>query len=182
MTLYSIVLVIHLLSVVGLFIGLGLEWTATALLRRSAGAAEARAWLRVYRVSPPLSGPSLLIILLSGGYLASLIGVMKQGWIPATFIGIALAVILGVTVNMPRLGAIRKALPSGDEPLSAVVRARVRDAQLATSVRLRISIAAGIVFLMATKLPFGPSMFALACSIGFGLLLSIPAWRSSAAQ
>lgn len=182
MTLYSLVLVVHLLSVLGLFIGLGLEWTATSLLRRSTTAAEARAWLRVYRVSPPLSGPSLLVILLSGGYLASLIGVMKQGWIPATFIGIALAIILGVTVNMPRLGAIRKALPANDDPLSAVVRARLRDVQLATSVRLRISIAAGIVFLMATKLPFGPSMLALACSIAFGLFLSIPAWRTSTTQ
>lgn len=181
MTTYSIILFLHLLSAVALFIGLGLEWTASALLRRSSNAEQARAWLRVYRVSPPLSGPALLLLILSGGYLASLTGLMKQGWIPATFIAIAVAILLGILINGPRLGKIRKALPSGNEDLSADLRARLHDALLATSVRVRIFIAAGIVFLMATKLPFWPAMIALACAMGFGLLISIPAWRAKSA-
>ena len=181
MTVYSITLFVHLLSALALFIGFGLEWTASALLRRSTNAEQARAWLRVYRVSPPVSGPALLLLLISGGYLAKLIGVMKQGWIPATFIAIAVAVLVGIVINGPRLGKIRKALPAGNEELSPELRSRLKDRLLATAVRLRISIAAGIVFLMATKLPFGQAMAALGWATLFGLLISIPAWRSKPA-
>lgn len=182
MTHYSITLFIHLISALALFIGFGLEWTASALLRRSTNAEQARAWLRVYRVSSPVSGPALLLLILSGGYLASLIGVMKQGWIPATFIAIAVVVALGVAINVPRLGRVRKALAAGSGELAPELRARLQDGLLATSVRLRISIAAGIVFLMATKLPFGSSMLALGCAAVFGLLLSIPVWRTPSEQ
>lgn len=180
MTTYSIVLFIHLISALALFIGFGLEWTASALLRRSTNAEQVRAWLRVYRVSPPVSGPALLLLILSGGYLANLIGVMKQGWIPATFLAIAVAIFLGIVIS-PRLGKIRKTLPAGNEELSPELRARLKDGLLATAVRLRISIAAGIVFLMATKLPFWPAMIALGCAAAFGLLISIPAWRAKSA-
>lgn len=181
MTMYSITLFVHLISALALFIGLGLEWTSSALLRRSANAEQARSWLRVYRVSSPVSGPALLLLILSGGYLADLIGVMKQGWIPATFIAIAAAIALGVAVNVPKLGKIRKTLPAGNEELSPELRRLLRSGLLATSVRLRISIAAGIVFLMATKLPFGSAMIALGCAVLFGLLISIPAWRAKSA-
>ncbi len=180
MTLYTATLYIHLLSAFALFIGFGLEWTASALFRRATTAEQARAWIRVYRVSPPISGPALAVVILSGGYLASVIGAMKQGWIPATLIAIAIAVLLGIVINVPRLGAIRKALPAGDEPLSGEVRARLQDRLLATSVRLRICIAAGIVYLMASKLPFAPSMLVLALAVIAGLLLSIPAWMAKA--
>ena len=67
----------------GLFIGYGLEWAASTLLRRSATGDQARAWLRIYRLSLPISGPGFLLLIFTGGYLASLTGVMKQGWISA---------------------------------------------------------------------------------------------------
>jgi uncharacterized membrane protein len=176
MTLFSIILFIHVVSALALFIGYGLEWTAASLLRRSTNAEQARAWLRVYRVSPPISGPALAVLVLSGGYLASLAGLMKQGWIPATLIGIAVAVLMGIVFNVPRLRAIRAALPSGNEPLSDSVHVRLNDSVLATSVRVRTMIALGIVFLMATERPFGVSMFVLACAAVLGLLISIPSW------
>jgi hypothetical protein len=178
MTPYSIVLFIHLASALALFIGFGLEWTAAGLLRRSKSPEEARAWLRVYRVSPPISGPALLLLIVSGGYLAYLTGLMKQGWIPATFVGIAVVVLFGIVFNMPRLRAIRKSLPPGNEPLTAAAVACLNDPLLATSVRLRTMTALGIVFLMATKQPFGISMLVFACALVVGLLLSIPAWLS----
>ena len=178
MTLYTIILFSHLLGALALFIGFGLEWTAVGLLRRSKTSEQARAWLRVYAVSPPISGPALLLLILSGGYLAYLSGLMEQGWIPATLVGIAVVVLFGIAFNMPRLRAIRKALPAGNEPLSASVIALLNHPILAMSVRLRTMLALGIVFLMATKQPFGVSMLVFACALIVGLLLSIPAWLS----
>ena len=50
------------------------------------------------------------VLLLSGGYLASLSGAMKQGWIPATLLAIAVALLLGIALIMPRMNKIRKCI------------------------------------------------------------------------
>src|ERR1700740_3533375 len=126
MTPYSIALYFHFLGLIGLFVGYGLEWTASSLLRRSTSAEQARAWLRIYRFSLPISGPGLLVLIVSGGYLASVTGAMKQGGISA-----ALA-------NDPRLaargkrgaagnGAGASAGPDGRDARSRAVCAGARD-------------------------------------------------------
>src|SRR5580704_4933191 len=95
MTTYAVALFLHFVGLIGLFVGYGLEWVASALLRRATTTEQARSWLRVYRFSLPISGPALLLLILSGGYLASLTDAMKQGWIPASFIGIFIALAIG---------------------------------------------------------------------------------------
>ena len=67
MNSYLIVLFLHFVGMAALFIGYGLEWTASTLLRGATTAAEARSWLRIYRASLPVSGPGLLLLILSGG-------------------------------------------------------------------------------------------------------------------
>ena len=112
MTFYMFVVYAHLLGAFAFFIACGIEWTASALFRKATSTEQVGAWLRVLKVSPPLYGIGLLVLLLSGGYLASLTGAMKQGWIPATLLAIGLAVLVGVTLILPRIKRIRKALPS----------------------------------------------------------------------
>ena len=182
MNVYSIVLFIHLAGSLALFIGYGIEWTASALFRSATTTDQLRAWLRVFKVSPPLSGAGLGVLLLSGGYLGSLTGVMKQGWIPATLIGIFLALALGFALILPRMRAIRTVLPAGNEPIPAALRPKLSDPLLLTAVRVRVLLATGIVFLMAAKPPFLTSLTALALSIVIGLLCSLSAWRQPAAS
>ncbi len=112
MTIFSVVLFLHLLGAVSLFIAYGIEWTASSLFRNASTTEQARSWLRVFKVSPPLSGVGLGVVLLSGGYLASLSGAMKQGWIPATLIAIFVALVVGFALILPRMKRIRAALPS----------------------------------------------------------------------
>src|SRR6516165_12320259 len=95
MTVRIAVIYAHLLGALALFMGYGIEWTASALFRNAASTEQVRAWLRVFKVSPPLAGGGLGVLLLSGGYLASLTGAMRQGWIPATLVGIGMALLLG---------------------------------------------------------------------------------------
>ena len=177
MTIFSVVLFLHLLGAVSLFIAYGIEWTASALFRNAATTEQARSWLRVFKVSPPLSGVGLGVVLLSGGYLASLSGAMKQGWIPATLIAIFVALVLGFALILPRMKRIPAALPSGNEPVSAQLRERLSDPVLLSAIRIRVLLAAGIVYLMAAKTPFTPSLIALAIALGAGLLLSLPVMR-----
>jgi hypothetical protein len=177
MNVFSAVLFLHLAGAFALFIGYGIEWTASSLFRTATSTEQLRAWLRVFKVSPPLSGAGLGVLLLSGGYLASLSGAMKQGWIPATLIGIFLALALGFALILPRMRGIRSALPASNEPLAASLRARLSDPLLLTAIRIRVLLATGIVYLMAAKLPFAPSLAALGAALMVGVLFSASMWR-----
>ena len=180
MTVHTVVLYSHLLGALALFIGYGIEWTASSLFRNATSTEQVRAWLRVFKVSPPLSGVGLGVLLLSGGYLASLTGAMKQGWIPATLIAIAFALILGFAFILPRMGRIRKSLPSLNQPVSTELRARLSDPLLLSAIRVRVLLAAGIVDLMAAKMSFLPSLLALAAAFVLGVLFSLPVLRRPA--
>jgi hypothetical protein len=180
MTVLTLVVYFHLLGALALFIGYGIEWTASSLFRNATSTEQVRAWLRVFKVSPPLSGAGLGVLLLSGGYLASLTKTMKQGWIPATLIAIAVALILGFAFILPRMNKIRKSLPSLNEPVSTELRARLSDPLLLCAIRIRVLLAAGIVYLMAAKLPFMPSLLALAVALVLGVLFSLSVLRRPA--
>ena len=181
MTPYVIGLFIHFLGMVALFVGYGLEWTASSLLRRSTASDQVRSWLRIYRLSLPISGPGLLILILSGGYLASVTGSMKQGWIEGALIGIAFALGIGFVFILPRMKALRAALPVNDAPLSDKGRALVQDPVILTLIRVRALLALGIVYLMTAKPEsLATSLFVLLGSVVVGMLCAATSWSGRA--
>jgi hypothetical protein len=179
MSAYNIVLFLHIASAIALFVGYGFEWVASALLRKASTAEQARAWLRVFRVSPPLSGAALLVLILTGGYLGSVIKVMAQGWMVASIVAIVIALVIGFGVILPRVKSIRAALPAANETLSVDVLARLQNPVLSAAVRTRVLFALGIVFLMTVKPPSTISSFALGAFVGLGIIASIPAFLKS---
>jgi hypothetical protein len=177
---YAIALFTHFLGMAGLFVGYGLEWAASSLLRCSTTSDQARAWLRIYKLSLPISGPGLLILILSGGYLASLTGGMKQGWISASLLGIVLALVIGFVLILPRMKKIRAALPEGSATLPEAAHARVQDPMVFTLIRVRAILALGIVYLMTIKPgTLSTSLFILLGAIVIGLLFSASSWFSA---
>ena len=178
MTPYNIVLFLHIASAIALFVGYGYEWVASALLRKASTADQARAWLRVFRVSPPLSGAALLVLILTGGFLGSVIKAMAQGWMTASFVAIVIALVIGFGVILPRVKAIRAALPAANEALSADALAHLRNSVLSAAVRTRVLLALGIVFLMTVKPDSTISAGALGAFIGLGIIASIPAFSA----
>jgi hypothetical protein len=177
MTTYSLVLFTHLTGAVALFLSFGLEWAAISFLGSSSTPEEAKHWLRLGRLAPLINGPALLVAILSGGYLASLISAFKQGWIPGSFVGVAVVALLGGVINVPKMRAIRLAIPIGGNALSAALHTRT----LPIAVRLRTFVALSIVFMMATKLPFAQCMLALLAGLVVGLLSCIPVFTRKAA-
>ena len=177
MTLYALTLFVHLTAAVTLFLAFGLEWAAISFLAQANSADEAQSWLRLARVAPLVNGPALLLAILSGGYLASLISAFKQGWIPASFVGIAVVALLGGIINAPKMRAIRLAIPEGGDRLFAALRNKA----LPASVRLRTFAALSIVFMMATKLPFAQCMLTLLAGLLLGFLFCIPGFARKAA-
>jgi len=170
MTLYALILFVHLTAVLTLFLAFGIEWAAISFLSKATTSDEAAHWLRLAKLGPFINGPALLLAMLSGGYLASVISAFKQGWIPASFVGIAIVALLGGAINAPKMRAIRLAIPEGGNALTAALQTKA----LPVSVRLRTFTTLAIVFTMTAKLPFGQCMLALLGGLLLGLLFSIP--------
>jgi hypothetical protein len=180
---YLIALFAHFLGLIGLFVGYGLEWVASSLLRRSVTADQSRSWLRIYKLSLPISGPGLLVLIISGGYMASLTGSMKQGWISASLLAILFALGIGFVFVLPRIKRIRAALPEGNVALPDATLTRLQDPMLITLIRVRFLLALGIVYLMTAKPALlSTSLFILLAAIVVGMLCAATSWttRSSA--
>jgi Predicted integral membrane protein (DUF2269) len=173
MTYYSLALFFHFVGLVALFVGYGIEWIVSAFLRGAATTDQVRAWLRVYRTSLPVSGPGLLVLILSGGYLAQVTGAMKNGWMSASLLTIVVALAIGFMFILPRVKAIRSALPEGSAGLPASATALLRAPGLPTLIRVRAMLALGIVYLMTVKPDtLASSLLALGVAIILGLLAS----------
>ena len=175
MSNYTLALFFHFVGLAMLFIGYGLEWIVSAFLRGATTTDQVRAWLRVYRTSLPVSGPGLLVLILSGGYLAQPSGAMKTGWISASLLAIVLALGIGFVFILPRVRAIRGALTEGSAALPANATALLRASGLPTLIRVRAMLALGIVYLMTVKpATLASSLLALGAAIVLGLLASAP--------
>ena len=172
MTNYTLALLCHFVGLVALFVGYGLEWIVSALLRSATTADQVRAWLRVYKTSLPISGPGLLVLILSGGYLASLSGAMKQGWMSASLLAIVFALGVGFVFILPRVRALRTALAEGSA-LSPKAGELLRAPGLPTLIRVRVFLALAIVYLMTVKPEsFVASLVVLAVAIVLGVAAS----------
>jgi Predicted integral membrane protein (DUF2269) len=149
------------------------------LLRRSTTSDQARAWLRIYKLSMPVSGPGLLLLIISGGYLASATGGMRQGWISASLLAILFALGIGFVFILPRVRKIRASLPDANVALPDGALARMQDPMIATLIRVRFLLALGIVYLMTAKPEtLSISLFILLGAIVIGLLCATAAWFS----
>ncbi|GAC1630945.1 MAG: hypothetical protein NVS9B14_02160 [Candidatus Acidiferrum sp.] len=173
MSVYTLVLFIHVSSALLLFIAFGIEWATVNYLRAAKTPEDAQTWLGFGRYAPVFNGPALAILVLTGGYLASVLGAMKLGWIPGSLIGIAIVMLLGIVINVPKLRAIRLAIPKGGEALSIALQNNL----LPISVRLRTFLALSIVFMMATKVKFEYCLLALLSGLILGALFSLLALR-----
>ena len=121
----------------------------------------------------------MLVLILSGGYLASITGDMKQAWISATFLAIVLALGMGFVFILPRVRTIRAALPEGNLALPETALARVKDPMVATLIRVRFVLALGIVYLMTAKpVSLATSLLILLGAIVIGLLCAAATWTS----
>ena len=179
MLAYKLNLFAHFVGLVALFVGYGLEWTASSLLRRSATSDHARSWLRLYKLSLPISGPGLLILILSGGYMASVTGSMKQGWISGSLLAIVFALGIGFVFLLPRVKLIRAALPEGNVDLPQTILARLQDPVITTLIRVRFLLALGIVYLMTAKPELlSTSLYILLGFIVVGLLCAASSWTT----
>ena len=83
--IWSLVLFTHVVGVLALFVGLGLEWIGMDGIQRSTTRAEALPWLRLISIVPRLFGTALAAIVVSGFYLGARVGVLGNDWMRASY-------------------------------------------------------------------------------------------------
>ena len=170
---YTLALFFHFLGLAALFVGYGLEWIVSGLLRKATTVEQVRAWLRVYKTSLPISGPGLLVLIFSGAYMASSSGAMKEGWMSGSMLAIVLALGIGFVFILPRVRGLREALGEASGSLPVKAAELLHAPGLPTLIRVRAMIALGIVYLMTVKpASFAAALIAIGAAIVLGVVTS----------
>jgi hypothetical protein len=177
MTLYSLVLFVHVAAVLALFAALSFEVLSLSRLRRASSLTEIALWVDPVPGLPLLVGASVLVVLLSGIYLTMQMAALDQAWPRVTVATLLLIAPLGALTGR-RMRAIRRACADA-RSINSELRSRLQDPFLRVSLNIRIALFLGILLLMAAKPELRESISIVAGSVVLGLLLSIPAWRRS---
>jgi hypothetical protein len=148
MTMRSIALSVHILGVIALFVVMAQEWLTVNLLRASDARLLPSAPVAVLTALPRLTGIAAAAILVSGIYLAAHVGVLRSGWVDVSFGTMVLMATLGASSLRPLLRALKNS-PSSIDTMS--VRRHALRPFVRGSLRIRLSVAVAIVYLMVAK-------------------------------
>jgi hypothetical protein len=170
MTLYSFVLFAHVVSAIGLFVGLALEGFVFLRIRGAQDAKQMQFFIGALDRLRWIFIPSFAGILLGGLYLASHYG-RGTYWIPAALIATLAIMLVGGLITGRQQNQLKKALRGGEETFETL-SARAKGTLLTVSYGLRFGIAFGIVFLMTAKPDLWPAVYALIAGCGAGLFVA----------
>ena len=109
-----------------------------------------RAWIRSSSNLPALALSSIVLIVLSGIYLAARIRAWPIAWIQVSLGAVIVIGVLGALVGT-RLRAMRKIAADDSGESLDTYRLSVADAALQTPIRTRLTTALAIVLLMVTR-------------------------------
>lgn len=172
MSLYSIVLFIHVASALVLAAALGTEAVLLGRLRKVSSARDAGPWLAAWRTLPWAAGLSLLALLLTGGYLAGVLGQWPLAWPKAALVALVLIGAFG-GITSKRMRLARKAYNAGEESASECLR-RLRDPWLRISANMKIALLFAAALLMTATPGLYASSGIVAGGLVVGFLASLP--------
>lgn len=171
MTLYSIILFLHVAAVLGLFASLSFEFLSLSRLRQASDLGEVRRWIDPLPGIPLVAMVSILIVLFSGIYLAARMSAFDSAWPKIAIAALLLMAPFGGLTGK-RMHAIRRGSVEATT-MKPELRRRLRDPFLKVSLGIRITVFLGIVLLMAAKPDLWRSVAIVVCSAFLGLLLSL---------
>ena len=177
MTLYSLVLFVHVTAVLGMFAALSFEVFSLFHLRRVSTLAETRRWIEPVPGLPLIAAGSLLVILFSGVYLALKMSAFGLAWPKVTIAAFLLMGPIGA-LTAGRLRAIRR-VSANAQAFNSESLERLKDPMLKISLGIRVAVFLGILLLMVAKPEMWESIGIVGASVVLGLLSSLLAWRGS---
>jgi hypothetical protein len=181
MTPFSIAVFLHVLAMLGLFIALGAEWLLLSNILLATDAVEARALIRASAKLPVVVLFSLVLILLTGIYLADKAKAWTMPWIQVSLGAIVLMGLLGGMAGR-RMRAMRKTAANESQASLDNFRRAAADAVLQIAVRMRFAMALAIVLLMVTRGDMAASVVILGAALASGIFWSAPTWKQRLMQ
>lgn len=147
---YQLALFFHILAAFGLIAAITLESVSLRGLRHALSGEAARASLRAMEFVPPIGAGSAALILITGIYMMATAWGL-QGWIVVALPGLILNALFGALVTRGRMARIGPGVARANGPLSPATQLTLRDPILLASLRLRLGVVLGILFLMTVK-------------------------------
>src|SRR5262249_27332529 len=130
---YTIIKFLHVSGAIGYFVAMGTWLFGLAALRRARRVEQVRALSDLIGRLGPLFGISVLLILVTGLYMAVTAWSLQTGWIAVALIGLVLIAPLGTAAIEPRRRVIdRLAREAPDGPLPESLAQRTHDPALLT--------------------------------------------------
>jgi Predicted integral membrane protein (DUF2269) len=180
MSIYTVVLFLHVSGAIGYFAGIGIWLFGLVGLWRAQRVEQVRALTGLIGLTGPLFGISVLLILAAGLYMAITAWGLQTGWIAVGLISLVLMAPLGTALIEPRRRTIdRLAREAQDGPLPESLEQRIHDPVLLTSVLTIAALLFGIVFLMTTKPALIGSLIVIAVALVIGLASGVLVTRAT---
>ena len=180
MSIYNIVLFLHVSGAIGYFIGMGTWLFGFAAIRRAQRVEQVRALTNLTGRLGLFFGISVLLILATGLYMALTAWSLQTGWIGVALISLVLIAPLSTALIEPRRRAIdRLAREAPDGPLPQALERRTHDPILATALQTVAALLLGIVFLMTTKPALTGSLIVMAVALALGLASGLLVFRAT---
>ena len=173
MTLYSVVLFIHIVGALLLFAALTVEGLALRLLRRARTAELASAATSILALNRVI-GPASAVAVLGAGLYLTVTSWGLTGWIAVSLLTWLLIAVFGA-VNGLRMVGIERSLLDVANPTAGDLAARIHDPWAVRSWRVRVAMALGVVFLMTVKPGLAGALITLAVAAVAGVAMSVPA-------
>jgi hypothetical protein len=149
MMVYSVVLFVHVVSALVLAAALRLEALTLIHLRKATSPIEARFVMDLAPGFSVVAMGSLLLLLLSGGYMAAQASVWSLAW---PKVAVAALLLIGPfgAVSGRKMGAIRRLVASGASADSDLMP-KLQDPFLKFSIIMRVALVLGVVWLTTAK-------------------------------
>jgi hypothetical protein len=171
MSIYNIVMFLHIVGAIGYFLGMGILLFILLGLRRTQRVEQVRSLIHLNELSAPFSAASAVLLLGAGLYLALVAWSLLTSWILVALISLLLMVPTSAALIAPRRGAIVKQLAreAPDGELSQALERHIDDPVLATVCTTVLTLLLGQVFLMSTKPDLVGSLIAMVVALLLGL-------------
>jgi Predicted integral membrane protein (DUF2269) len=174
MSLYTIVLFFHVSGAIGYFVGIGTWLFILVGLQWAKRVEQVRGLVNLIGLSGPFTGISVLLILVTGFYMAITAWSLRTGWIAVALISLVLMVPSGAALIEPRRRAIaRLAQDEPDGLLPQSLERRTHDPILLTALQTVAALLLGIVFLMTNKPALIGSIIVMAVALVLGLISGV---------
>lgn len=180
MSLYTLALFVHVVGVIGAFIGVSVWLFAAVAVRRAHQVGQVRTLMSLIQPSGSVAVAGILLLGAAGIYMAWTAWGLQASWIVVATVSFLLLAPVGIFVIDPRLRTLAKAATAApDGPLPASLAAQARDPLVGIGLSVYIAVLLGIVFLMTNKPTVGVAILAVVVASVLGLASGLSLWLVS---